>query len=93
MAKAKIDIQFTLPIDGTLLYHKSDAEKKAKEAFILELLRQGDISAGKAAKLLNISRWDLSELMSAAGISPFAEQTAKELANEVENALEVLNNH
>ena len=29
--------------------------------------------------------------MSAAGISPFAEQTADELATEIENALEVLN--
>lgn len=92
MAKTQVEVQFTLPIDETLLHHKTDAEYKAKEAFILELLRQGDISAGKAAKLLNISRWDLSELMSAAGISPFAEQTAEELATEVENALEVLNN-
>ena len=92
MAKTRVDIQFTLPIDESLLCHKSDAEKKAKEAFVLELLRQGDISAGKAAKLLNISRWDLSELMSVAGISPFAEQTAEELAAEVETALELLNN-
>lgn len=91
MAKTQVEVQFTLPIDETLLHHKTDAEYKAKEAFILELLRQGDISAGKAAKLLDISRWDLSELMSAAGISPFAEQTAEELATEVENALRVLN--
>ena len=92
MAKTQVEVQFTLPIDETLLHHKTDAEYKAKEAFVLEILRQGDISAGKAAKLLNISRWDLSELMSAAGISPFAEQTAEELATEVESALEVLNN-
>lgn len=36
-----------------------------------------------------ISRWDLSELMSATGISPFAEQSAEELAAEVESALKV----
>lgn len=90
MAKTQVEVQFTLPIDETLLHHKTDAETKAKEAFVLELLRQGDISAGKAAKLLNISRWDLSELMFAAGISPFAEQTAEELATEVESALKVL---
>ncbi len=58
--KTQVEIQFTLPIDETLLHHKTNAEFKAKEAFVLELLRQGDISAGKAAKLLNISRWDLS---------------------------------
>ena len=69
----------------------TDAERKAKEAFVLELLRHGDISAGRAAKLLDISRWDLSDLMSEAGISPFAEVTAEELAAEVEAALRALN--
>ena len=93
MAKTEVEVQFTftLPIDESFLQHKTDAERKAKEAFVLELLRQGDISAGRAAKLLNISRWDLSELMSAAGISPFAEVTAEELTAEVETALRVLN--
>ncbi len=92
MAKTQVEVQFTLPIDETLLHHKTDAEDKAKEAFVLELLRQGNISAGKAAKFLNISRWDLSELMFAVGISPFAEQTVEELTTEVENAPKVLNN-
>ncbi|MXZ02042.1 hypothetical protein F4Y93_15885 [Candidatus Poribacteria bacterium] len=77
MTKAEVEVQ-------------SDAERKAKEAFVLELLRHGDISAGRAAKLLDISRWDLSNLMSDAGISPFAELTAEELAAEVETALKVL---
>ena len=58
---------------------------------MLELLRHGDISAGRAAKLLDISRWDLSDLMSEAGISPFGELTAEELAAEVEAALKILN--
>lgn len=93
MAKTEVKVQFTftLPIDESFLQHKTDAERKAKEAFVLELLRHGDISAGKAAKLLNVSRWDLSDLMSAAGISPFAERTAEVLDTEVETALKVLN--
>ena len=92
MEKTEVEVQFTftLPIDERFLQHKSDAERKAKEAFVLELLRHGDISAGRAAKLLHISRWDLSDLMSEAGISPFAELTAEELAAEVENALNIL---
>ena len=92
MAKTDVEIQFTftLPIDESFLEHKTDAERKAKEAFVLELLRHGDISAGRAAKLLNISRWDLSDLMSAAGISPFAELTPEALEAEVETALKVL---
>ena len=76
--------------DESFLQHKNDAERKAKEAFVLELLRHGDISAGRAAKLLDITRWDLSDLMSATGISPFAEITAEELDAEVETALKVL---
>ena len=92
MAKTEVEIQFILPIDESFLQHKTDAERKAKKAFVLELLRHGDISAGRAAKLLDISRWDLSDLMSAAGISPFAEVTAEELTTEVETALKVLNN-
>lgn len=94
MAKTEVEIQFTftLPIDESFLQHKIDAERKAKEAFVLELLRHGDISAGRAAKLLGITRWDLSDLMSEAGISPFAEVTAEELTTEVETALKVLNN-
>ena len=92
MAKAEVEIQFTftLPIDESFLRHKTGAERKAKEAFVLELLRHGDISAGRAAKLLDISRWDLSDLMSAAGISPFAELSAEDLNTEVEAALKVL---
>ena len=68
--------------------NKVDAERKAREAYVLELLRQGDISAGRAARLLNISRWDLSELMYAAGISPFDDSlTAETLDAEVKRAL------
>ena len=93
MAKTEVEVQFTftLPIDESFLQHKTDAERKAKEAFVLELLRHGDISAGRAAKLLDISRWDLSDLMSATGISPFADLSPEELAAEVETALKVLN--
>lgn len=93
MAKTEVEVQvtFTLPIDESLLQHKTDAERKAKEAFVLELLRHGDISAGRAAKLLGITRWDLSDLMSEAGISPFAEVTAEELTAEVETALKACN--
>ncbi len=88
MAKTEVEVRFTLPIDEVLLQHKVDAEHKAKEAFVLELLRQGDISAGRAARLLNISRWDLSELMYEVGISPFDDSiTAEALDAEVKSAL------
>ena len=88
MAKTEVEIRFTLPLDKVRLQHKIDAEHKAKEASVLELLRQGDISAGRAARLLNISRWDLSEPMYEADISPFDDSlTAEMLDAEVKSAL------
>lgn len=74
--------------DFVHLQHKTDAEDKAKEAFVLELLRQGEISAGRAASLLNISRWTLSDLMFEVGISPFDDSlTPEAFAAEVADAL------
>ncbi len=89
--KPEVEVRFTLPISEGCLCHKGAAEQKAKTAYVLGLLRHGDISAGRAAKLLNVSRWELSELMYEAGISPFDDSlTAETLAAEVETALKVL---
>ncbi|MEP0787184.1 UPF0175 family protein [Trichocoleus sp. DQ-A1] len=44
----------------------------------MELLRQGAISAERAAKLLDIDRWQLAELMFVYDISPFDDMIAKE---------------
>ncbi len=30
MAKTQVEVQFTLPIDETLLHHKTDAEKNKR---------------------------------------------------------------
>ena len=58
---------------------------------MLELLRQGDISAGRAARLLNISRWVLSDLRYEAGISPFDDSlTTEALDAEVKSAFKRL---
>ena len=91
MGKTTLEVQFHLPIENISKKHQTEATKKAKAAFVLELLRQGDISAGKAAELLNVSRWKLSELMAEAGISPFDDSlTSEDLAAEVNSALQAL---
>ena len=38
MAKTEVEIRFTLPLDEVLLQHKVEAERKAREVFVLELL-------------------------------------------------------
>ena len=87
MNELAVEFSFTLPISEIPAPHRDAAERKAREAFILSLLKQGDLSAGRAAELLGVDRWRLSELMSAYGISPFDETlTSEGLEREVNDA-------
>ena len=88
MAEKMVEVHFSLPLGNVPAKHQEAAQKKAKTAYVLELLQQGDISAGRAAELLDVSRWELSELMSVFGISAFDETVTPEtLQAEVESAL------
>ncbi len=88
MIETAIELRFPFSLAQLPAKHRAAAERKAQEAFVLSLLRQGDISAGRAAELLNVDRWQLSELMSAHGISPFDETVTREdLEREVADAL------
>lgn len=59
--------------------------KKGKAIIILELLRKGDISQGKAAELLEIDRHTLFDLMAKYDI-PMANFPPEELQHQVEDA-------
>ncbi len=59
--------------------------KKGKAIIILELLRKGDISQGKAAELLEIDRHTLFDLMAKYDI-PMANFPPEELQRQVEDA-------
>ena len=84
MAEATITLQFDIPASVVPEAHWQEAEQKAREAFVLSLLRQGDISAGRAAEVLGIDRWTLDQLMSEHGISPFGDNlTPAELAGRL----------
>ena len=56
-------IYSAIAISGTTTEHIEQALLKAKECLIMELLRLGDISAGKAAEMLGIDRLNISQLM------------------------------
>jgi len=47
-----------------LLGSEADIGREAKQALVMDLVRRGEISRGKAAELLGISVWDLPELLS-----------------------------
>ncbi|MDM3847110.1 MAG: UPF0175 family protein [Aphanizomenon gracile PMC649.10] len=59
----------------------------------MTLLRHGDISAGRAAELLEIEQWQLSDLMDIYQISPFPSQTKEELQQEVTQTLAILSQY
>jgi predicted HTH domain antitoxin len=62
---------------------RQQAEFKARQTYIMELLRHGSISTGYAAQNLNLSRLEILDLIGQYKISIFPEQTPEELAQEV----------
>ncbi len=63
MAKADIGTQFTLPFNEITMEQNINMKDRAREAFVLDRLHEGEISTDNAAKQLNLSRDELSELM------------------------------
>lgn len=85
MSIAATEVRFTIEVGRVPRSHLAEAERKAEEAFVLALLRCGDISVGRASELLGVDRWELGKLMSAYGISPFDDTRTREgLEREVE---------
>jgi predicted HTH domain antitoxin len=71
-----------------------EAEQKAKEAYVMTLLRHGEISSGRAAHLLGISRLEAIERMSDYGISVFDDSmTLEELQDEVAQTNRLIEQH
>jgi predicted HTH domain antitoxin len=57
-------IEILVPEEIVNLLGSEDAVKKeAREAFVLDLVRRGKVSKGKAAELLGISLWELPDLI------------------------------
>ena len=79
-------IEIAVPEEIIALLGSEDvARKVAKEAFVLDLVRRGKISKGKAAELLGISLWDLPELVAQYQIPWFSYHL-----EELEKALDTL---
>ncbi len=68
------------------------ALQKAKEGYVMTLLEVGEISSGRAGKILGVSRLEVIEMMKKWGISLFDDsQDLEELRQEVEQAELILN--
>jgi predicted HTH domain antitoxin len=80
-------VEFTIPVHSVNNTIREEAETKAKEAYVMTLLKYGEISSGKASQLLGISRLDVIDLMSKYEISLFDDSmTLDEFQQEVNQA-------
>jgi predicted HTH domain antitoxin len=77
-------LHLTLELPDEVVKHVPAKElaEKAKESLVMELLREHQVSQGKAAEVLGISRYDLFELMSKYCI-PVIDLTPEELEAEL----------
>ncbi len=86
MAEVKLD----LPPDLLkLLQGMGDVQQTIKECIVLELYRRGEISSGKAAELLGMSRIDFIQYSGRLGI-PFFRYSPEELEEELRQMGELL---
>lgn len=58
---------------------------KVRESLVLTLLRDAQITQGQAARLLDVTRYDILDLMARHSI-PSGPETAEEMRDEIENA-------
>jgi predicted HTH domain antitoxin len=71
---------------------REKALNKAKEGYVMALLEVGEITSGRAGKILGVSRLEVIEMMNKWGISLFDDsQSLEELRQEVEQAELILN--
>lgn len=88
-AKPKMTtITFSLDLPDELserLGSRDQMSSRAKEALVLQLLREAEICQGLAAHILGITRWDILDLMALHQI-PSGPVTAEEARQDVENA-------
>jgi predicted HTH domain antitoxin len=77
-------VHLTLELPDEVVKHVPAKElaEKAKEALVMELLREHQLSQGKAAEILEISRYDLFDLMSKYHI-PVIDLTHEDLEAEL----------
>ena len=78
----RLHLEFELPDEVAAQLGEEDMVLKAKEALVMELLREHHVSQGKAAEILAISRHELFDLMTKYQV-PVIDLTEEELATEL----------
>ena len=81
--RLQVEVEVELPDEVLARLREEEIVTKAKEAFVMELLREHHLSQGKAAEILGVSRSDFFALMTRYQI-PVIDLTAEELAAELQ---------
>jgi predicted HTH domain antitoxin len=82
MAK-RVKLDLELPEELVTQYPEKEMEAKAREALVMEFLREHRLSQGKAAEVLGLDRHTLLDLMLKYRV-PAVDLTPEELKEELE---------
>jgi len=85
MAK-RVKLDLELPEEIFAQLEGPEIEKRVKEALVMDLLREHQLSQGKAAELLGLSRHELFDLMARHHV-PVIDLSADELKSELQKPL------
>jgi len=78
----RLHLEFELPDEVADSLREDEMTAKAKEALVMELLREHHVSQGKAAEILGISRHEVFDLMTKYQV-PVIDLTDEELDQEL----------
>ena len=82
----RIQFELELPDEVAADLNVEDIQASAREALVMALLREHQVSQGKAAEMLGIYRRELFQIMSRYHV-PVIDFTAEELKRELESHL------
>ena len=78
----RLTLELEVPDDVYTTLREEEMAAKAKEALVMELLREHRVSQGKATEMLGITRHDLFDLMARYKV-PAIDLTPEELTAEL----------
>jgi predicted HTH domain antitoxin len=81
--RLQVEVEVELPDEVLAQLREEEIVTKAREALVMELLREHHLSQGKAAEILGVNRSDFFDLMTKYQI-PVIDLMAEELAAELQ---------
>ncbi|MCW5881292.1 MAG: UPF0175 family protein [Anaerolineae bacterium] len=87
MDTLKIEVELPRDMLVALNITASEASQVAKELVVLELFREGEISGGKAAEILGLTKFQFMSLLATRDIS-YLDLDGRSLQDDVQTAMD-----